>query len=75
MARFDPIMVREATAARMLEVDLLTFRELVNRGFLPKGRSIAVGVIRWDVEALRNVARGDIQGLLDDGLIIRIVRG
>lgn len=57
----------------MLELSLLDFLNLVDRGFLPRGLDIGGGKIRWDVDALRAVARGDIQSLLDEGRINRIV--
>lgn len=69
MARFDLIMVRDETAARMLQLPLQKFRGLVATNYLPRGRIIGPGVIRWDVEALRAVARGDTQDLRDDGVI------
>lgn len=69
MARFDLIAVREETAARMLQLPLQKFRGMVAANYLPKGRIIGPGVIRWDVEALRALARGDMQDLRDDGVI------
>lgn len=69
MARFDLIMVREETAAKMLQLPLQKFRDLVRVNYLPRGRAIAPGVVRWDVEALRALARGDLQELRDDGVM------
>jgi hypothetical protein len=75
MAKFDPIMVRETTAAQMIECDVVTFRDLVRLGYLPPPRNIGGNIMRWDVEALRSIARGDIQGLFDEGRVRRLVRG
>lgn len=62
-------MVREETAAKMLQLPLQKFRDMVRVNWLPRGREIAPGVIRWDVDALRALARGDTQDLRDDGVI------
>lgn len=53
----------------MLQLPLQKFRDLVASHYLPKGRIIGPGAIRWDVEALRAVARGDTQDLRDNGVI------
>lgn len=66
MAKVDPIMVSDATAARMLDLPLSTFRRLVVEGVLPSGREIAVGIVRYDVENLRRAVKGQaIEGMED----------
>ncbi len=66
MASVQPIMVSEATAAKMLELSPQTFRNLTVTGALPKGRQIAPGLWRWDVDTLRSIARGDrVEGMGD----------
>lgn len=59
MAAHDPIMVAEQNAARKLDLSLTEFRRLVREGLLPPGREIVPGIIRWDVETLRRIGRGD----------------
>ena len=59
MASHAPIAVGEQTAAKMLDMPVAQFRQLVSEGLLPRGRMIAPGFQRWDVETLRQVARGD----------------
>jgi predicted DNA-binding transcriptional regulator AlpA len=70
MARFDLIMVRESTAAKMLELSVSEFRNLIALGSLPQGRVIGPRVTRWDVEALRSVARGDVLGWREERLLV-----
>lgn len=66
MAKVDPIMVSEATAAKMLELSPQMFRDLTRTGVLPKGREIVPGLMRWDVELLRSIARGErVEGMGD----------
>jgi hypothetical protein len=59
MANLTPILANEKTAAALLDMPVTEFRALVDGGHLPKGREIAPGVIRWEAEALRQIARGD----------------
>lgn len=50
----------------MLDLSPRDFARLTAEGALPKGREIAPGLVRWDVEALRRIARGDaIDGMSD----------
>lgn len=56
--RLTPIFANEANAARLLDMTLAEFRRLVDGGHLPKGREIG-GFIRWDVDELRRIIRGD----------------
>lgn len=58
MVAHAPILASEGTAARLLDLSLIEFRRLVREGLLPPGRQIAPGVIRWDVETLRQIASG-----------------
>lgn len=66
MAKVDPIMVSDATAAKMLDLPLSTFQRLVGEGVLPRGREIAAGIIRHDVDNLRRAVKGHaIEGMED----------
>lgn len=53
------LFANERTAAKLLDMKPAAFRGLVNDGHLPEPRDIA-GHKRWDVEELRQIARGDI---------------
>ena len=59
MATMTPILVSEQGAAKLLDMKLAEFRSLVDGGHLPRGREIGPGFIRWDVERLRTIGRGD----------------
>jgi hypothetical protein len=61
-----PILASEQTAARLLDMRLADFRALVEADRLPRGREIAPGLVRWDVEDLRRVARGEAASGMDD---------
>ena len=66
MASVQPIMVSEAKAAKLLDLSARDFARLTAEGALPKGREIAPGLVRWDVEGLRRIARGEaIDGMSD----------
>jgi len=52
------ILVREPTAARMLDMPTYQFRRLVASGSLPPPRIIAPGVERWYVPDLDAIAKG-----------------
>jgi len=54
-----PILASETSAAKLLDMKPAEFCALVERGHLPRGREIAPGYIRWDVEDLRRIIRGD----------------
>lgn len=54
-----PIFASETTAAKLLDMKLGEFRGLVDGGHLPKGRELAPGVTRWDVEELRRIVTGE----------------
>ncbi|MFA5539006.1 MAG: hypothetical protein WDA23_07370 [Gemmobacter sp.] len=53
------IFANETSAARLLDMKPAKFRSLVKEGLLPKGKEIAPGVVRWVVDDLRAIARGD----------------
>ena len=61
-----PLFASERSAARLLDMTPADFRELVDAGHLPRGREIAPGMVRWDVEDLRRVMRGEaVDGMGD----------
>lgn len=66
MATVQPIMVSAQTAAKMLDLPLATFLRLIAEGVLPRGREIALGIIRYDVESLRTIARGEVVNGMND---------
>lgn len=59
MATPAPLFADEKIAAALLSMKPSEFRTLVDAGHLPRGREIAPGFTRWDVEELRRIARGD----------------
>ena len=61
-----PILASETTAAKLLDMKPGEFRALVEAGHLPRGREIAPGVVRWDVDALAKIAAGEAieQGMM-----------
>lgn len=59
MTRFTPLFVNERSAAHLLDMKAAEFRALVQAEHLPKPRQIG-GHERWDVEALRNIASGEM---------------
>ena len=58
MTRYQPILAAEPTAAQLLDMKPAEFRALVEAGHLPKGREIAPGMVRWDTDDLRRIAKG-----------------
>lgn len=54
-----PILASEPTAAKLLDMKLSEFHDLVERGLLPRGREIAPGFRRWAVDELIRIAKGD----------------
>ena len=66
MASPMPILASEVSAAKLLDMSRTEFRALVDGGHLPHGREIAPGVVRWDVEDLRRICRGDAAESLSD---------
>jgi hypothetical protein len=61
-----PVLASEATAARLLDMKPAEFRALVEAGHLPRGREIAPGIVRWNVEDLRRIASGGAMDGLED---------
>lgn len=59
MASLVPLFVAEATAARLLDLPVWKFRELVESRHLPRGREIAPGVFRWVTDDLRSVGTAE----------------
>ena len=58
MAFSAPIFANETSAARLLDMKPAEFRALVEAGHLPKGKEIAPGFVRWEVDALRLIGNG-----------------
>lgn len=56
-----PIFATAATAARMLDMKLSEFMELVSAGVLPPPRSIGP-FARYDMDEIQRVVRGDLIG-------------
>jgi hypothetical protein len=59
MARPAPILASEKTAAELLDMKPAEFRALVDAGFLPRGREIAPGIVRWEAAELGAIGRGE----------------
>ncbi|MGE9291782.1 MAG: hypothetical protein ACQKBT_12360 [Puniceicoccales bacterium] len=59
MTRLAPILASEKSAARLLDMKLPEFLELVREGHLPRGKEIAPGYVRWCVDDLKSIANGD----------------
>lgn len=59
MSNHASILASETTAAKLLDLKLGEFRELVRAGHLPHGREIAPGVFRWATDDLRRIANGE----------------
>lgn len=59
MGAVAPILASEPTAAKLLDMKLSEFHDLVERGQLPRGREIAPGFVRWGVDDLLRIAKGD----------------
>ncbi len=59
MTILTPIFANEATAAKLLDMPLAEFRAHVQSANLPRGKEIVPGALRWSVEDLRKIARGD----------------
>lgn len=61
-----PIFASEGKAAKLLDMRPEEFRALVDAGHFPRGREIAPGVVRWEVDMLRRIGCGDaIDGMGD----------
>ncbi|MFV1498084.1 hypothetical protein VW040_17280 [Phaeobacter sp. JH85H1] len=59
MGRIDRIAVTEKTAAKMMDMAPIEFRELVKSGSLPSPVKITGGFERWRVSDLEAVLSGD----------------
>jgi len=53
-------MVKERTAAQLLDMGMAQFRALVQSGALPPPRRIAPGVERWYFPDLDAIAKGEV---------------
>lgn len=60
MSAITPLSVGETKAAQLLDMKPAEFRALVARGHLPNGKQIAPGFVRWDVDDLRKLAKGEL---------------
>ena len=60
MANIVPIYAADATAAKLYDMKTPEFLAHVDAGHFPRGKEIAPNVIRWDVEELRSIAKGDL---------------
>jgi hypothetical protein len=49
-----------------LDLKPVEFRALVEAGHLPRGREIAPGTVRWNVEDLRRIASGGAMDGFED---------
>lgn len=58
MSYLPPMFASDTKAAQLLDLKPTEFRSLVNEGHLPPGKDIC-GFVRWDVEELRRIIRGD----------------
>lgn len=66
MANMQSIMVSQETAAKLMELTRHEFKSLVEAGVLPRGREIAPGITRWNVQELHRIASGDlVEGMGD----------
>lgn len=61
-----PTWSSETTAARLLDMKLPEFCSLVEAGHLPKGETIAPGLVRWKTEALEKIASG---AAINEGMV------
>lgn len=55
------LYANESNTAKMFDLTLTEFRSLVQNGYLPPGRRIAPGLIRWSVHEMQSVADGSAQ--------------
>ena len=59
MAKLTPILATAEKAAQLLDMKPAEFANLVRARHLPRGREIAPGVIRWDVQELLTICSGE----------------
>ncbi|WP_171232212.1 hypothetical protein [Ruegeria sp. HKCCA4812] len=58
MTRLTPIAVGEKNAAKLMDMSLERFQNLVESGSLPRPKPIAPGVERWSVAELDAILNG-----------------
>lgn len=58
MTKIEPILLKEASAARMLDMTVAEFRHLVDMGVLPKPGKCGP-LLRWNAEEVRAIATGE----------------
>lgn len=58
MTRITPIAVGEKNTAKMMDMSLERFQNLVRAGSLPRPKPIAPGVERWSVAELDAILNG-----------------
>lgn len=58
MTKVAPMFADDRTAAALFCMKPREFRKLVDDGHLPPPRALG-GIERWDVEELRQIARGE----------------
>jgi len=66
MTKLTPIWAKESTAAKLMDMTTAQFRELVEKGYLPRGREIAPGVTRWSVDELSKIVSGNVSEGMSD---------
>ncbi len=54
-----PLLAKEQTAAKLLDMTTKEFRALVDAGALPPPKRLAQGMERWNVQDLCAIANGD----------------
>lgn len=54
----QPIYANERNAAKLFDVSVSQFRSLVQQGHLPPGRTIAPGLMRWNVPEILAIVEG-----------------
>ncbi|RBW63043.1 hypothetical protein DS906_01090 [Ruegeria sp. A3M17] len=59
MSSITPIAVSERNAAKLLDMPVGSFRDLVSNGILPRPRKIGP-LERWDADELRAILRGQM---------------
>jgi predicted DNA-binding transcriptional regulator AlpA len=58
MKNLVPLLVTEQSAARLCDMRVSEFRQLVKDGHLPQGREIVPGLYRWPVRDLQSIIDG-----------------
>lgn len=60
MPALQPIFATDRTSAKLLDMKLLQFLELVEAGALPKPVKIGGQLVRWSVKELEAIKTGEI---------------